>query len=202
MFTGIVGEVGMVGSVARQGGTVVISVVAPRLAPEVAIGDSVSVNGVCQTVTAVTGQTFTFDSVTETLNKTNLSSLRRGSKVNLELALRLGDRISGHLVTGHVDCMAVVRTRRTVSIRNVDFALQVPERFCQYIHEKGSICLDGVSLTVKAVRGTVFEVTLIPFTLENTIIGTWRVGTSVNMEVDQLAKYLAPSTRTKGGGKA
>jgi riboflavin synthase len=201
VFTGIIAEVGKVKSIARRGGAVAISVDAPQLARELAIGDSVAVNGVCQTVTGVSSPVFSFETVAETLRLTGLSVLTSGSRVNLEPALRLGDRISGHLVSGHVDCTGVVRVRRSVGRRNMDFTVQIPDRLTRYVHDKGSICLDGVSLTVKAVTGSMVEVTVIPHTLDNTILGTWRTGTSVNVEVDQLAKYLGPRARAKGGRK-
>jgi riboflavin synthase len=192
LFTGIVAETGLIESMARRGGALAFSVRAPKLACDLMWGDSIAVNGVCQTVTDTDGRSFKFDSVAETLKRTNLSLLCRGSRVNLEPALRLGDRVSGHLVSGHVDGTGLVRSRRSVGQQNVDFAIQVPEDLRRYIREKGSICLDGVSLTVKAVRGSVVEVTVIPYTLEGTILGGWRVGTSVNVEVDQLARYLTP----------
>lgn len=197
MFSGIVAEVGTVGSVARKGGTVRYTVRAPGLAPELELGASVAVNGVCQTVTAVENRTFSFESVVETLKKTNLSLLSQGSPVNLEPALRLGDRISGHLVSGHVDCTGTVRSKRLAGKNNIDYAMQVPEAITRYIYDKGSICLDGVSLTVKAINGAMVEVTLIPYTLERTTVKNWRVGTVVNVEVDQLAKYLTPRARKR-----
>lgn len=201
MFTGIVSEIGKVSSVGRRGSAVVISVRAPEIAPVLKVGDSVAVNGVCQTVTGTRPETFSFESVAETLRQTTLSSLTRGSRLNLEPALRLGDRISGHLVSGHIDCTGIVRTKRMVGRDNVDFTVQIPSGLSRYVHDKGSICLDGVSLTVKAIRGSMVAVTVIPHTLANTILGDWRAGTSVNVEVDQIAKYLAPRIRAKGGGK-
>jgi riboflavin synthase len=153
-------------------------------------------------VTSAARRTLSFETVAETLRLTNLSKLTPGMRVNLEPALRLADRLSGHLVSGHVDCTGIVRVRRAVAHRNVDFAVQIPDEFSRYVYDKGSICLDGVSLTVKSVRGAMVEVTVIPHTLDNTILGTWRTGTSVNVEVDQLAKYLTPGTRAKGGRKA
>ncbi|MFZ1947340.1 MAG: riboflavin synthase [bacterium] len=197
MFSGIVAETGRVAAVARAGGVVRFTVEAPTSASELEPGASVAVNGACQTVTAVQSGRFTFDSVAETLAKTNLGRLRQGSAVNLELALRLGDRISGHLVSGHVDSTGVVRARRVVSRGNWDFAIQVPEPLKRYVRDKGSICLDGVSLTVKAVRGAMVEVTVVPFTLENTIIKDWRVGSVINVEVDQLAKYVVSGAEGK-----
>jgi riboflavin synthase len=202
MFSGIVAVVGSVESMSRTGTVVAFRVKAPAVAPDLRVGDSIAVNGACQTVTSVTADAFTFDSVPQTLRTTNLSDLDRGSPVNLEPALRLGDRVSGHLVSGHVDATAIVRSRRAAGYRNIDYALQVPENLRPYIHDKGSIALDGVSLTVKAVRGSVVEVTVIPYTLETTILGRWRTGTKVNIEVDQIAKYVACGLDAKGGGKA
>ena len=197
MFTGIVGEVGKVAAARRGGSAIHFTVAAPGLAPQMAPGASVAVNGACQTVTEATGATFGFDSVAETLRKTTLGELRPGSPVNLEPALRLGDPIAGHLVSGHVDGTAVVRSVRRVGSGNVDFAVAVPQDLVPYIRLKGSICLDGVSLTVKAARGSVVEVTVIPYTLEHTILKHWRVGSTVNVEVDQLARYLSPEPRAK-----
>jgi riboflavin synthase len=194
MFTGIVAEIGTVESITRRGGSLAFSVLSPGLASELKPGDSVAVNGVCQTITAVKDRILKFDSVPETLERTNLSLLSPGSPVNLEPALRLGDRLSGHLVSGHIDGTATVRARRSVGEHNIDFAIQVSDDLKRYIRQKGSICLDGVSLTVKATKGTMIEVTVIPYTLESTILGNWRVGTAVNLEVDQVARYLVPDT--------
>lgn len=191
MFSGIVGEVGRVTGISRRGGMITFQVAAPRLAADLAPGASVAVNGVCQTVTETGPGTFKFDSVAETLKCTNLGFLPQGSSVNLEAALRLGDRVSGHLVSGHVDSTGVIRARRTVAARNCDFTIQVADDLRPFICDKGSICLDGVSLTVKGVKGSMVEVTVIPFTLDSTIVGSWRVGSIVNVEVDQIAKYLA-----------
>lgn len=192
MFTGLVAEVGRVVAVMKKGETLTFTVRAPGVAGDVAVGDSVSVNGVCQTVTGVGEGEFTFDAVSETLSRTSLGSMSNGSEANLEPALRLGDRIGGHLVSGHIDSTGTVRRRRVVGGKNVDFAVQVPRDLIRYVRTKGSISLDGVSLTVKAVKGALVEVTVIPFTIENTTIRNWRVGTTVNVEVDQLAKYLSP----------
>jgi len=197
VFSGIVAEVGKVAGIARREGTVCFTVAAPQVAPELEPGASVAVNGACQTVTGTRDRELSFDSVAETLKKTNLSLLAMGSPVNLEAALRLGDRISGHLVSGHVDGTGTVRAKRSVGHNNYDFAVQVPDDCRIYVREKGSISLDGVSLTVKAVRGSMVEVTVIPFTLEGTIIRNWRVGSVVNVEVDQIAKYLSPKPGTK-----
>ena len=200
MFTGLVREIGRVENVRRSGGSVDFQVRAPELASQMASGDSVAVNGACQTVTAVNRAGFSFVAVAETLGRTNLGKLKQGSRVNLEVALRLVDRLGGHLVSGHVDCTAIVRSRRVLGRANVDFGIQVPEQYARLIIEKGSICLDGVSLTVKAVKGSMVEVTVIPYTLGSTIVSDWRVGSIVNVEVDQVAKYLMPRIRSMGGG--
>jgi riboflavin synthase len=200
LFTGLVGEIGKVETIKRTGGSITFEVRAPRLASRMATGDSVAVNGACQTVTEAGGGAFRFVAVAETLGRTNLGRLKQGSRVNLEMALRLGDRLGGHLVSGHVDCTAIIRSRRLLGRDNVDFGIQVAEEYGRFIISKGSICLDGVSLTVKAVRGSVVEVTVIPYTLGSTIISDWRVGSVVNVEVDQVAKYLMPRIRTMGGG--
>jgi riboflavin synthase len=197
VFSGIVAEVGRVAAVTRRGGVIHFTVEAPRLAPQVEPGASVAVSGACQTVTEARARAFGFDSVPETLACTNLPHLASGSRVNLELALRLSDRISGHLVSGHVDSTGIVRSRRNLGNRNCEFAIQLPERLGAYVREKGSVCLDGVSLTVKAVRGSLIEVAVVPFTLAATTIGGWSVGKLVNVEVDQLAKYLSPKLRAK-----
>jgi len=201
VFSGIVREIGKVDGIVKHGGTVTFHVKAPALAPDLKAGDSVSVNGACQTVTATGRDTFAFDSVAQTLRTTNLSLLGRGSPVNLEPALRLGERVSGHLVSGHIDATAVVRSRRTTGYRNIDFTLQVPDNLRAYICDKGSICLDGVSLTVKAVRGSIVEVTVIPYTLDTTIIKGWRSGSRVNVEADQIAKYVTLGVSKHGGGQ-
>lgn len=190
MFSGIVEEVGKVSAVLRRGSTVTFRIDAPRIAASFHPGASVAVSGACQTVTEAGPTWFSFDSVAETLERTNLGSLSRGGEVNLESALRLGDRVEGHFVLGHVDATCIVRTKRTVGKDNHDFTLQLPEGLARYVREKGSICLDGVSLTVKSAKGTVVEVTVIPFTYRNTTVRNWRAGSIVNVEVDEIARYL------------
>lgn len=192
MFTGLVAEVGKVAAAHKKGETMTFRVSAPAVSKELEVGDSICVNGACQTVIGKRDGGFDFDAVGETLKKTNLGDLRSGSEVNLEVALRLGDRIGGHLVSGHVDATGTVRRRRVVGAGNIDFSVQIPQGLSPYVHAKGSISLDGVSLTVKAVKGSMVDVTVIPYTIANTIIKNWRVGTAVNIEVDQLAKYLSP----------
>jgi riboflavin synthase len=201
VFSGIVAEVGSVAGLKRKGGTVTYTIKAPAVTRELQTGDSIAVNGVCQTVTSTARGTFTFDSVAQTLKTTNLADLRSGSPVNLEPALRLGERVSGHLVSGHIDGTGIIRSRRARGRANIDFTLQVPETIKPYVVDKGSIALDGVSLTVKAVRGSMVEVTVIPYTLDTTILRQWRAGSRVNVEADQLAKYVTLGLNAKGGGQ-
>ncbi len=190
LFTGIVFEVGRVERVVHRGGVKVFTIRAERIWNQVDLGDSILVNGVCQTVVEKGDGWVRFESVPETLNRTSLGSIKVGSHVNLEPALRFGDRISGHLVSGHIDGTGIIRSRNVRAHMNVDFGVQIGDDIIRYVFPKGSICLDGVSLTVKNVRGKIVDVTVIPFTLENTILKDWRVGTLVNVEVDMLAKYL------------
>jgi len=190
LFTGIVFEIGRVEKVVQKGGVKVFTIRAEKTWNQVDLGDSILVNGVCQTVVEKGDGWVRFESVPETLNRTSLGLVRVGSHVNLEPALRFGDRISGHLVSGHIDGTGIIRSRSVRAHRNVDFGVQIGDDIIRYVFPKGSICLDGVSLTVKDVRGRIVDVTVIPFTLENTILKQWRVGTLVNVEVDMLAKYL------------
>ena len=201
MFSGIVAEVGSVAGLTRKGSTVTFAINAPGVATELKSGDSVAVNGVCQTVTSTVRESFSFDSVAPTLKATNLSDLRPGSPVNLEPALRLGERLSGHLVSGHIDGTGIVRQRRARGRENIDFTIQVPDAVRPYVADKGSIALDGVSLTVQAVRGSMIDVTVIPYTLDSTILRQWRPGSRVNVEADQIAKYAALRVDAKGGGQ-
>jgi riboflavin synthase alpha subunit len=201
VFSGIVTEVGRVVGLRRSGSAVAFTIGAPGIAGEVRSGDSVAVNGVCQTVTSAGGGSFAFVSVAATLKATNLSELRPGSRVNVEPALRLGDRLSGHLVSGHIDGTGVVRSRRERGRDNIDFTIQVPDAVRPYVAVKGSIALDGVSLTVQAVRGSIVGVTVIPYTLATTVLRRWRPGSRVNIEADQVAKYAALRVNAKGGGQ-
>lgn len=189
MFTGIVAEVGRVTKILQKGGVKVFTIEA-KISSQVNLGDSILVNGVCQTVIEKGDGWVRFESVPETLSRTTLGLIRIGSPVNLEPALRMGDRISGHLVSGHIDATGIVRSRSMRAYRNVDFGVEIGDELAGYVLPKGSICFDGVSLTVKGIRGSIVDVTVIPYTLEKTILKDWRIGTVVNVEVDMLAKYL------------
>jgi riboflavin synthase len=153
------------------------------------LGESIAVNGVCLTAVALHNDGFETDVSAETLAVTALSALTSGSRVNLEPALSVGERLGGHLVSGHVDCVGTVRSREA-DARSVRFLIEVPPEYRRYIARKGSVCVDGVSLTVNSVSDNSFDVNIIPHTAENTIIGEYQSGTTVNIEVDLLARYL------------
>lgn len=153
------------------------------------LGDSVAVNGVCLTVAAVDGDRLSADVMPETLRRTALGRLRPGDTVNLEPALRLGDVVGGHLVTGHVDAVGTITAQREDG--NARWCtIEVPERLQQLLAEKGSVAVDGISLTVVDVEGTSFTVSLIPHTLQVTTAGAWRPGSTVNVEADLMARYV------------
>jgi riboflavin synthase len=200
MFTGIVEELGEVVSVEHLAEAARLTVRGPRVTADVAHGDSVAVSGVCLTVTAVAGATFTADVMAETLNRSSLGTLEPGSPVNLERSLRVGDRLGGHLVQGHVDGVATVVSRVTGEHWDV-VRIAMPPGLSRYLVEKGSVTVDGVSLTVSALGGGPgghpwFEVSLIPTTLAVTTLGQLPPGGAVNLEVDVIGKYVERMLRT------
>ena len=189
MFTGIVEEVGLVCNVQRRTGYQRTAVEASRVPADVAIGDSISIDGACHTVVDVGRRGFSFESIQETLERTTLGRLRAGDRVNLERSLKLSDRLGGHLVAGHVDGVGRVQERRRWA-DNVVFRIGMPAELARYVAGKGSIAVDGISLTVVSARARDFTVAVIPHTMEATTIGERRVGDAVNLEVDMVARYL------------
>ncbi|MGE5132166.1 MAG: riboflavin synthase [Gemmatimonadota bacterium] len=193
MFTGIVEQLGEVAGVEDLGEAARITISCPPIAAASAHGDSVAVNGVCLTVTATTGATFTADVMAETLRRSSLGAVTPGSPVNLERPLRLDGRLGGHLVQGHVDGVGAVTSRNPGPHWDV-VRISLPAPLARYVVEKGSIAVDGVSLTVSATGegpgGPWFEVSLIPTTLELTTLGRAQPGAAVNLEVDVIAKYV------------
>ena len=174
----------------RQGGDVRMTVRARDLPWEdYEIGESISVNGACLTAVALHEDGFDTDVSVETLDVTALGNLSVGSDVNLEPAMSLGDRLGGHLVSGHVDCVGNI-TSRSAAARSIRLAIEIPAAHARYIAKKGSVCVDGVSLTINEVSGNCFELNIIPHTAAITIIDGYTVGTIVNIEVDLLARYL------------
>ncbi|MGI9117341.1 MAG: riboflavin synthase [Gaiellales bacterium] len=189
MFTGIVQEVGEVEEVqdADSGARIVVRM--PGLAPEIGMGDSVSVNGTCLTAVELGSERIAFEAMGETLARTTTGALAPGSAVNLEPALRPTDRMGGHVVQGHVDAVGAVAGMRTDGIAKV-IAIEAPADVLRYVVEKGSIAVNGVSLTVSAVSDGAFEIWLIPHTCEVTTFGGIAVGDAVNLECDIYAKYV------------
>jgi len=189
VFTGLVREVGEVVSVERDGGGVRLAVRSPITAADAAVGDSVAISGVCLTVVEAPDGVVVFDAVPETLARTTLELLRPGARVNVEPALRAGDPLGGHYVQGHVDGVGTVR-----SVDPEGDATRVwfdaPSEILRYAVEKGSITVDGTSLTVAALGGDAFAVALVPHTLRATTLGHLEAGDRVNLEVDVLAKYV------------
>lgn len=190
MFTGIIQAVGNIASMQAKGGDMRLGIATGKLdMADVALGDSIAVNGVCLTVIAMDGANFSADVSRETLSLTSLGQLKQGSPVNLEKALTLATRLGGHLVSGHVDGLGEVMSRHD-DARSVRFSLRAPNVLAKYISAKGSICVDGTSLTVNKVDGAVFELNIVPHTLQETIMGDYRPGAKVNLEVDVIARYL------------
>jgi riboflavin synthase len=188
LFTGLVADLGTVTAVDATPDGVRLNV-KTSLASELSEGDSVAVNGVCLTATAIADGVFAADVMHESLRRSSLAEISAGWEVNLELPLRASDRLGGHVVQGHVDGVAVVRAIREDGFARV-VTFDAPAELLRYVVEKGSIAVDGVSLTVSAIDDDSFSVSLIPETLERTTLGTAEPGRPVNLEVDVLAKYV------------
>jgi len=190
VFTGIVRAVGRVSSIRDSGGDLRLTVRAAGLPwRDFEVGESIAVNGVCLTAVALHDDGFDTDVSRETTSVTAFRHLETGSRVNLEPSLALGERLGGHLVTGHVDCVGRVASRRNDG-QSLRLDVEIPAEFSRYVARKGSVCIDGVSLTINSVSGDRFSVNIIPHTADVTIIGGYEVGTEVNIEVDLLARYL------------
>lgn len=190
MFTGIIQAVGKITALERRGGDARLRVATGALdLSDVKAGDSIAVSGVCLTAVALGTKEFSADVSGETLARTTLGALKSGDAVNLEKALTPTTRLGGHLVSGHVDGVGTVH-ERTPDARSMQFRIEAPAALAKYIAAKGSVCVDGVSLTVNAVEGATFEVNLVPHTLAATTLGELAPGQRVNLEVDLLARYL------------
>ena len=189
MFTGLIEEIGKVVRMGKAGAAARLTVSAGFPPDEIRIGDSIAVNGACLTVVEKNGGSFTFDASPETISRTAFRQLRNGSPVNLERALRFSDRLDGHLVAGHVDCVGVIVERRETS-GNIVLSFRIPCEFMRYLAEKGSVAIDGVSLTVNAVGEDTFSVNIIPLTSSRTTLTTKKAGDEVNIETDMLCKYV------------
>lgn len=190
MFTGIIEDVGLIEGLIPSGEDIRLSIKTDKLdMSDVSLGDSIANNGVCLTVVAMSKNGFSADVSHETIKRTGFASYQAGSKVNLEKALQANSRLGGHIVSGHVDGVGDVLSITPVG-RYVEIWVKAPDELAKYLAEKGSITMDGVSLTVNQVDGAKFLLTLIPHSLQETIIGLYQVGTKVNLEVDVIARYL------------
>jgi riboflavin synthase len=187
MFTGIVEEIGTVRGISTKGRVTVLTVECGIAAEGVVVGDSIAVNGACLTITALKDRWLSFDMMQETRGATTLGSLRPGAKVNCERSLKMGDRISGHFVSGHIDCVGLIKQKAYVR-SNLCFEIGIPPRYSCYILPKGSIAVDGISLTIAGKRPGSFSVYVIPHTLASTTLGLKTPAQQVNVECDMLAK--------------
>jgi riboflavin synthase len=199
MFTGIVQTMGIVRSVHKGPAAARLALDAPRLTRPIAPGASIAVNGVCLTVAADDGSGIEFDVIPETLARSTLAGLRPGARVNLERSLRAGDPLDGHIVQGHVDGIARVQTLKTAGGEHV-LVLAADSSLLPFIIPKGSVAIDGVSLTIAGVDATSFSVALIPTTLAMTTLGLLKVGDCVNVETDIMARTIVTTLRRMGGG--
>lgn len=189
MFTGLIQDVGKIRKIDRRGDSAVLSIASKMVTEDLQLGESISVNGVCLTVTAWDNSNFTADVSPESLDCTTLGLLQPGASVNLERALRLCDRLGGHMVSGHVDCIAQVR-KRYQDNNAVRFEFSVSPSSMRYLIEKGSVAIDGVSLTVNEVISDGFSVAIIPHSLEMTTLKDKKIGDKVNIETDILGRYV------------
>ena len=198
MFSGIVEEVG---SVARNAiaGEGRLQIAARQVVRDAAVGDSIAVNGCCLTVVSADADGFTADVMPETAQRTNLGALQAGDTVNLEAALRVGDRVGGHMMSGHVDAVGTVSSL-TPDSNMTTVRIEAPESVLRYVVEKGCIAVDGISLTVVSVDDSAFTVALIPHTLAVTRAGRWRAATRVNLEADLVAKYVEKGLQCRSAG--
>lgn len=187
MFTGIIEELGQIKKISRRAGVSLLEVRLNASWPDIKIGDSVALNGVCLSVVRKAERSLSFEVISQTLKNTDLGSLGIGSAVNLERSLKVGDRLSGHFVTGHVDCTGVIRKKNYIN-NNLCFEIAVPQDYRHYIIPKGSVAIDGISLTIAEKKGNALLVYIIPHTIKNTALGLKTHSSKVNVEFDLLIK--------------
>lgn len=190
MFTGLIEGIGTIERITRMGSdSACIALKLPENMSDNKIGDSIAVNGVCLTITTIEGLSVSFDVSAETIGRTTLEGLKSGDGVNLERAMKLGDRLGGHLVQGHVDGIGKI-SRMTEAKSMITIGIDVPAELERYMVDKGSVAIDGISLTIARISGNNIEIAVIPETLKNTNLGSRQVGDKVNLEVDLIAKYV------------
>jgi riboflavin synthase len=195
MFTGIIEGVGTIAQLTKSGAGISMAVAAELDLDQTGIGDSIAVNGACLTAVKIENQRFHVDVSPETLSTTTLSSAQLGQRVNLERALRLSDRLDGHLVSGHIDGIGVVARYRSEG-NAIVIAIKVPEQLVRYMIVKGSVAVDGVSLTINRLQKNLFEASVIPHTASETTVGDYKPGSSVNIETDLVGKYIERFVQT------
>ncbi|MBT2727806.1 riboflavin synthase [Bacillus sp. ISL-75] len=189
MFTGIIEEIGVVANIQRTGESFVLAIEAKKILNDVHLGDSIAVNGVCLTVTSFTGKLFTVDVMPETVKASSLNMIKRGSKVNLERAMAAGGRFGGHFVSGHIDGTGIIKSKQSFE-NAVYYEIEAEQDILKYVILRGSITVDGTSLTVFAVTENSFTLSIIPHTLSETILGLKGSGDIVNLECDMIGKYV------------
>jgi riboflavin synthase len=190
MFTGIISAIGDIAQLEQRGGDVRLTIRSGNLSlADVQLGDSIACNGACLTAVELTGEGFVADVSVETLNLTTIGNWHTGSRINLEKAMQASDRFGGHIVSGHVDGIGEVISLHE-DARSWRFRIRAPRDLAKYIAHKGSITVDGTSLTINKVEGAEFELNIVPHTMTHTVMGDYQVGTKVNLEVDLVARYL------------
>ncbi|MDD5596212.1 MAG: riboflavin synthase [Candidatus Omnitrophica bacterium] len=187
MFSGIVEELGEVKNISRRGGVVLLEIKAEKVLADTKIGDSISLNGICLTVVKKSSESLVFEVVQQTLNTTSLMALRISDKINLERSLKIGERVSGHFVYGHIDCIGIIRKKSFLQ-NNPCFQIAIAPEFTKYCLSKGSIAVDGISLTIAEKNANTFTVCIIPHTMKNTTLGFKGVSDKVNLEFDIFVK--------------
>ncbi|MDF2591180.1 MAG: riboflavin synthase, alpha subunit [Clostridia bacterium] len=189
MFTGLVEEIGVLKAIGKGAKSAQLTIGADKVLQDIKLGDSISTNGVCLTVVAFSNNSFTVDVMPETMRRSNLKDLKPGSKINLERALRLGDRLGGHIVSGHIDGIGLIRTIEAED--NATWVtIEAGVAIMKYVIEKGSIAIDGTSLTVARVGKEDFKVSIIPLTRDETTLLSKKIGEEVNLECDMVGKYI------------
>lgn len=201
MFTGIIEELGTVGQMDRRPDSIKLTIQARKVLEGTQLGDSIAVNGVCLTVTSMTDSSFTADVMHETMRRSSLSDIKSGSKVNLERAMQVGGRLGGHIVSGHIDGVGHIARIAADGIARV-ITISIPKDMEPFIVEKGSIAIDGISLTVVSVGNSQFSVSIIPHTMANTTLIDKHPGAVVNLETDVIGKYVHSFTTTHTGKRS
>lgn len=201
MFTGIIEELGTIGQIKAESESLTLSIQANKILHDIALGDSIAVNGVCLTVTSFNHEQFNVDVMPQTYRATNLSKLKAGNRVNLESSLRMNGKLGGHFVTGHIDGIGTIK-KITPADNAINYQIEIDSSLNQFCIYKGSIAIDGTSLTIFGLKPNSIDIALIPHTVKNSVIGSKKAGDSVNIECDMLGKYVLNLARQYTPGSA